>query len=1195
MAARASTPPASAREALSPSPSPWSRPERSTPKVDPRKAALDEAAAQAFGRHVFEDTSRDSGLLKFHERAKEAGLESGTVERAYGQPEHRQELLEKLVQRWEEADLRLRDDWLVTIMWMTDRVRLRKRVAADKKSPGCRSLDSVDAQEKDLWAAALMVLKMSEAETQLDRTMKSVVVRLARGSLQAQRPGWPVDRASMQRMWDDISKHEMIALRRLEWKTATPSPPDLLAWLATDLTSSAQLLGMWRLHKPLAGPGGAGDGQQTLEVSMDGTVVLREVADPSTEELTDGTAAPSLELRRGKLHPAHGACGACSSGELSADDGFVHEVHWQQADCAPLLVKLHSPAGPATPGALPGLLLQPRGPDGDAGAVRADGVEQAPNSAWQGLQMGRAHETREPLPGQPQTPSCCNPLYPRFVLLAQYLVQLGLVCAPLEEIYGEEVAPAALPLAALRLSLGAFGAPPPEPCGTRLEELLGKLLRPAEVRRLPRLEACLHRLWSDPGGSAVARLWRRRFAHGITGLDVAHGPKPVPLPPRRPLGACLRCAALAPETPRSKGPDAQMATPAKGAASLEVAEVGACAEAQPLGAALQPKSGQLGGAPLRRLRRVQPADPEGNKENVPPARGPCSPAAAAGAPAALPPAERAEPATGQGLPLGLRTWQQPGASFGTPPTDSRPAPTMSPHCEAGGASDRTSPSIYSNDLGSQSSAIYEDAPTSEGGSQRSAVGGQEEDEAAVSCDRNKKPAELDSSAQAGLCCGPTASGQAATAAAAAARQQQPKHAEGLLPSPPAEAQAAPAAAGAPPARQCHNAPRGTPVEPLGVKRQGSQPPGAGQLDAKRPRFEEAKRQFTSDEAKRQALPRASMKRPAAVLKENRQERPDALALAEAEAQRVAATLGPRYSLAQEFMQQHYKEPVQRVDIKTLEDEAEASEDSSLVVVDVIPHKVALQRAGSAPPRAPAQRSSTRAQARAQSSTAAPASVLEATRAALKNVFAPAPQAVAAPAAAQRRGAPGGRSAAKSAIPEAAFNETWWDGTWSVITTDATSNNVIVVKNLEFTYNGDAWRINREGNSWTMRWPHQPTVIQRLKHADKAQIVWEATFASGAFITILWQKDAVKTRGSMATGVIVGGKGSRDVPLRQGNRKRMLGKRSSEALAPLVAAHPAGVPGAVPAPGAEAAARPQEGPAKSRRAGRPWPARAAGTY
>ncbi|CAK0831449.1 unnamed protein product, partial [Prorocentrum cordatum] len=345
---------------------------------------------------------------------------------------------------------------------------------------------------------------------------------------------------------------------------------DLLAWLATDLTSSAQLPGMWKLHKPLAGHARQGHAShQTLELALDGTVVLREVADPSAEGVAGGTSAPPLELRRGKLRPARGACGACPGGELPEEDGFVQEIHWQQADCAPLLVKLHTPAG--APGAAhPELLLRPRGPAGSADAARAERTEQAPSSAWQGLPMGRVHDAREPLPGQPQNPSCSNPLYPRFVLLAQYLVQLGLVYAPLEEIYGEEVPPAALPLAALRLALGAFGAPPPEPCATRLEELLGRLLRPAEALRLPRLEACLHRLWSEPGGGAVARLWRRRA--GCTGLDVGHGPKPGPLPWRRPQGACLRCAALTPETPRSKGTDAQMATPAKGAALQEAVE-----------------------------------------------------------------------------------------------------------------------------------------------------------------------------------------------------------------------------------------------------------------------------------------------------------------------------------------------------------------------------------------------------------------------------------------------------------------------------------------------------------------------------------------------------------------------------------------------------------------------------------------------
>ncbi|CAK0812540.1 unnamed protein product, partial [Prorocentrum cordatum] len=139
----------------------------------------------------------------------------------------------------------------------------------------------------------------------------------------------------------------------------------------------------------------------------------------------------------------------------------------------------------------------------------------------------------------------------------------------------------------------------------------------------------------------------------------------------------------------------------------------------------------------------------------------------------------------------------------------------------------------------------------------------------------------------------------------------------------------------------------------------------------------------------------------------------------------------------------------------------------------------------------------------------------------------APRA-AAPAAAARRQRSAGSQPARAAIPEGAFDAKWWDGKWTVVCNDGPSDGTIDVKNMQFSYSGFPWRIQTEGTSIFMRWPHNPEVIQRMKYAaDRNEVMWEASSGSREFGFFLWQKDVPKTR---STGIVLGGKGCRDVPV-----------------------------------------------------------------
>jgi hypothetical protein len=168
-------------------------------------------------------------------------------------------------------------------------------------------------------------------------------------------------------------------------------------------------------------------------------------------------------------------------------------------------------------------------------------------SVWLGFEKGRSSA---PAPGKlagvlPAVPR------QRFTLLASYIIELGIMCAPLPE--GTKSA-TALALAALRLAMGAFGKAAPAECMARLEMWVHELLG-LEVQHLSRLEHGLRELWARPPKDiqSVVRKWADRAAQGYLGGRLPAAPEAsatlaemLPLLPPNP--DAQQASALSPET-----------------------------------------------------------------------------------------------------------------------------------------------------------------------------------------------------------------------------------------------------------------------------------------------------------------------------------------------------------------------------------------------------------------------------------------------------------------------------------------------------------------------------------------------------------------------------------------------------------------------------------------------------------------------
>jgi hypothetical protein len=116
---------------------------------------------------------------------------------------------------------------------------------------------------------------------------------------------------------------------------------------------------------------------------------------------------------------------------------------------------------------------------------------------------------------------------PRFILLALFLVELGIVHA-YRELYDDSAPPIALPLAALNLAMYSFGNPP-EQLVLELERAhVVTIGKQAATRLLPKLGHALCKLWGHGvSDSPVIRKWNARAQQLGGRLPMA----PLKLPP----------------------------------------------------------------------------------------------------------------------------------------------------------------------------------------------------------------------------------------------------------------------------------------------------------------------------------------------------------------------------------------------------------------------------------------------------------------------------------------------------------------------------------------------------------------------------------------------------------------------------------------------------------------------------------------
>lgn len=147
----------------------------------------------------------------------------------------------------------------------------------------------------------------------------------------------------------------------------------------------------------------------------------------------------------------------------------------------------------------------------------------------------------------------------RFALLTFYLVELGLTCIPLDELYQGSDAYIALAVAATSIALDSFGEPVPQQCRAGLKMWTRDLLQPKEAERLPLLKKAIHTVWVRPPdhGWAVVKKWQRRSDRGLLGgpLPSAASARRAPEPKNNPQ------PAWSPATPWKRAQEPADSTP----------------------------------------------------------------------------------------------------------------------------------------------------------------------------------------------------------------------------------------------------------------------------------------------------------------------------------------------------------------------------------------------------------------------------------------------------------------------------------------------------------------------------------------------------------------------------------------------------------------------------------------------------------
>ncbi|CAE8635025.1 unnamed protein product [Polarella glacialis] len=139
-----------------------------------------------------------------------------------------------------------------------------------------------------------------------------------------------------------------------------------------------------------------------------------------------------------------------------------------------------------------------------------------------------------PVPSCGNEPAWPSIAEPRFAYMAYYLIELGMVGAQLPEVFFGEASSVCLALAAVRVSLDAFGEPPPAGLAAAVEGWVRRLLHgDEESRRLERLEATLRGLARNARTeelSMIASKWARRAQLGQLGGALPVPPEPVAAP-----------------------------------------------------------------------------------------------------------------------------------------------------------------------------------------------------------------------------------------------------------------------------------------------------------------------------------------------------------------------------------------------------------------------------------------------------------------------------------------------------------------------------------------------------------------------------------------------------------------------------------------------------------------------------------------
>jgi len=188
--------------------SPW--PQQRSPQAPASCQEIEQLNRCILDNHLVEDH-----MTFLHARASGERFDGRLIQQSWdASPMPRYRAVALLLRAFENQSLR--DEWLVAAVFLLDRSRVPR-----SKNPSARDV------ELQVLAAALMALKQSSAEAELDCAIRDIVLKLPGGGAASQ--------ARHDKLWKRIVQVEFHMCQQLGYCIAVPTSFELAKWVSVDI------------------------------------------------------------------------------------------------------------------------------------------------------------------------------------------------------------------------------------------------------------------------------------------------------------------------------------------------------------------------------------------------------------------------------------------------------------------------------------------------------------------------------------------------------------------------------------------------------------------------------------------------------------------------------------------------------------------------------------------------------------------------------------------------------------------------------------------------------------------------------------------------------------------------------------------------------------------------------------------------